>query len=111
MHTYIQSGESKHLWGVYRSNRSTFPFLFCLGEHDLLLHTIDTHLDTDDVFTLDHTGRLVLSLNKDTYERFGITTQKRRQADAIRQKYGELLIDSVTLRCPFTFNNVDSGRN
>ncbi|KAF7721341.1 Ribonuclease P protein subunit p40 [Apophysomyces ossiformis] len=72
----------------------------------LILHSVDTHLDTDDVVVLDSkgnnedphispirdlvfmlTGSLTLSLTKSTYEIFGITAKKQSRPDKTRQKY------------------------
>jgi hypothetical protein len=36
------------------------------------MHTIDTYLDTEDVAIMDGDGHLVLSLQKETYESFGL---------------------------------------
>ncbi|KAI8581529.1 hypothetical protein K450DRAFT_231746 [Umbelopsis ramanniana AG] len=36
------------------------------------MHTIDTYLDTEDVAVIDGDGHLVLSLQKETYEAFGL---------------------------------------
>ncbi|KAI9288145.1 ribonuclease P 40kDa subunit-domain-containing protein [Umbelopsis sp. AD052] len=36
------------------------------------MHTIDTYLDTEDVAIIDGDGHLVLSLQKETYEAFGL---------------------------------------
>jgi hypothetical protein len=38
----------------------------------LYMHTVDTFLDTEDVAILDGDGCLVLSLQKETYESFGL---------------------------------------
>ncbi|CDS07078.1 hypothetical protein LRAMOSA09601 [Lichtheimia ramosa] len=54
--------------------------------HDLLLHSLGTDLDTDNVIVLDHQGNLILSLLKPTYQSFGITTHQHRQ-DKLRGKY------------------------
>ncbi|KAI8139413.1 ribonuclease P 40kDa subunit-domain-containing protein [Fennellomyces sp. T-0311] len=63
--------------------------------HQFLLHSIDTHLDTDDVVTIDHNGKLVFSLLKSTYESFGIVAEHgQNKQDRLRQKY----VVSIDLR-------------
>lgn len=36
------------------------------------MHTVDAYLDTEDVAIIDGDGHLVLSLQKETYEAFGL---------------------------------------
>ncbi|KAI9315175.1 ribonuclease P 40kDa subunit-domain-containing protein [Dichotomocladium elegans] len=54
--------------------------------HQLILHTADAQLETDDVVVLDDQGDLVFSLLKPTYQMFGLTTTQNRQ-DKLHQKY------------------------
>ncbi|CAO3649820.1 unnamed protein product [Cunninghamella echinulata] len=55
--------------------------------HQLLLHTVGTHLDSDNVITLDEHGHLIMNLNKATYESFGIVGKKQTMMDKQRQRY------------------------
>ncbi|KAI9496130.1 ribonuclease P 40kDa subunit-domain-containing protein [Zychaea mexicana] len=56
--------------------------------HQFLLHSIDTHLDSDNVVTIDHNGKLVFSLLKSAYESFGIVAEHgQNKQDKLRQKY------------------------
>ncbi|KAI9273074.1 ribonuclease P 40kDa subunit-domain-containing protein [Phascolomyces articulosus] len=48
----------------------------------------DTHLDSDNVVTIDQHGKLIFSLLKSTYESFGIVAEHgQNKQDRLRQKY------------------------
>ncbi|KAI9021662.1 ribonuclease P 40kDa subunit-domain-containing protein [Phycomyces nitens] len=57
------------------------------GDKSLVLHSIDTHLDSDDVIVMDLNGTLVMNLTKSTHEIFGIQARKQTRADKKRQRY------------------------
>ncbi|KAL0085893.1 ribonuclease P [Phycomyces blakesleeanus] len=57
------------------------------GHKSLVLHSVDTHLDSDDVIVLDLNGTLVMNLTKSTHEMFGIQARKQTRADMKRQRY------------------------
>lgn len=52
------------------------------------MHTIDTYLDTEDVATIDGEGRLILSLQKESYEAFGLEGKAAKFASK-GQRYSE----------------------
>ncbi|KAG1145676.1 hypothetical protein G6F37_005268 [Rhizopus arrhizus] len=56
-------------------------------QYQLMMHSIDTDLNTDNVIVLDSAGNLSLSLTKDTYEKFGIQVQHRSKASMKHNKY------------------------
>ncbi|ORZ22005.1 ribonuclease P 40kDa subunit-domain-containing protein [Absidia repens] len=53
----------------------------------LLLHTIGTRLDSDTVIVLDMTGHLILSMEKTTYETFGMVGKKQKEMDRKKSRY------------------------
>ncbi|CAO3607160.1 unnamed protein product [Cunninghamella blakesleeana] len=55
--------------------------------HQLLLHTLGTRIDTDNVITLDNNGHLIMNLNKATYESFGIVGKKQTMMDKQRHRF------------------------
>lgn len=52
------------------------------------MHTVDTYLDTEEVATIDGEGRLILSLQKESYEAFGLEGKAAKFASK-GQKYSE----------------------
>jgi len=63
--------------------------------HSLYMHTIDTCIDTEDVAVIDGDGCLVLSLQKETYESFGLEGRAAKFAGK-----GQRYIISVDLSAP-----------
>lgn len=53
------------------------------------MHTIDTCIDTEDVAVIDGDGCLVLSLQKETYESFGLEGRAAKFAGK-GQRYSRL---------------------
>jgi hypothetical protein len=56
----------------------------------LIIHSINTNLNTDDVVVLLPTGQLYLSLLKDTFETFGMEAMGRSKADVKHGKHGNV---------------------
>ncbi|KAI8333690.1 ribonuclease P 40kDa subunit-domain-containing protein [Chlamydoabsidia padenii] len=53
----------------------------------LLLHTTSKRLDSDTVVILNHQGHLILSMDKSTYEAFGIVGKAQRDMDRKKNRY------------------------
>ncbi|CAO3699372.1 unnamed protein product [Rhizopus microsporus] len=64
-----------------------FKTFFQSDQYNLMMHTLNTNLNTDNVIVLDPEGNLSLSLVKDAYEKFGIQVQHRSKASMKHNKY------------------------
>lgn len=60
-----------------------------LDECQLMMHSIETNLNTDNVVVLNPDGKLYLSLVKETYETFGIEALKRTKMDVKHDKHSK----------------------
>lgn len=58
----------------------------------LLLHTTRNRLDSDTVIVLNLQGHLILSMDKSTYESFGIVGKAQREMDRKKSRYGKLVL-------------------
>jgi len=62
----------------------------CIADQcQLIMHSIDTNINTDDVVVLSPSGTLYFSLLKQTYETFGIEATGRSKADKKHDKHGK----------------------
>lgn len=55
----------------------------------LIMHTLNTNVNTDDVVVLDPSGKLILSLVKNTFETFGMEALTRTKADKKHDKHSK----------------------
>ena len=69
------------------SHWHTFPFA---DQCQLIMHSIDTNINTDDVVVLSPSGTLYFSLLKQTFETFGIEASARSKADKKHDKHGNV---------------------
>ncbi|MBM6386987.1 MAG: hypothetical protein JSY10_23800 [Paenibacillus sp.] len=53
----------------------------------MMMHSIETNLNSDDVVVLNPDGKLYLSLVKNTYETFGMEGIKRTKMDVKHDKH------------------------
>jgi hypothetical protein len=53
------------------------------------MHTLDTNLNTADVVVLGSSGKLILSLVKNTFETFGMEALTRTKADKKHDKHSK----------------------
>ncbi|KAI8646145.1 ribonuclease P [Parasitella parasitica] len=73
-----------------------FCFFFTADQCQLILHSTNTDLNTDDVVVLSPSGQLYFSLTKETFETFGIEALGRSKADI---KHGKHVV-TVDLNSP-----------
>jgi hypothetical protein len=66
---------------------SKIDTFFNLDQCQLMIHSIDTNLNTDNVVVLNPDGKLYLSLVKNTYETFGMEAMKRTKTDVKHDKH------------------------
>ncbi|KAI8973617.1 ribonuclease P 40kDa subunit-domain-containing protein [Mycotypha africana] len=68
-------------------DREFFQLYLQSDNSQLMMHTLDTHLNTDDVVVLTPKGELVFSLTKTTFETFGMPPIKQTKADIKHVKH------------------------
>ncbi|GAA5803679.1 hypothetical protein HPULCUR_009162 [Helicostylum pulchrum] len=75
---------------------SFFDLYIKSDQYQLMMHSIETNLNSDDVVVLNPDGKLYLSLVKNTYETFGMEGIKRTKMDVKHDKH----IIMVDLKSP-----------
>lgn len=61
--------------------------VFLLDHCQVMMHSLDANLNSDNVVVLNPNGKFYLSLVKNTYETFGIEGIKRTKADVKHDKH------------------------
>lgn len=58
-----------------------------IAQYELIMHTVETNLNTDNVVVLNSDGELYFSLVKDTFQKFGMVALKQQKEDIKHDKH------------------------